>query len=85
MTPRAFRKKARRTFKVWDLVTWGNGQVAHVVKAVLPNGVVVDASSEAPSGRDWSSYFVPFEGGVAGKTPRTGGPRQLRHAKGGTS
>lgn len=55
---RAERKKARKKFKPNDVVTCGNGSVAHRVVSVMPNGVTVDASSAGQS----RNYFVPFTG-----------------------
>lgn len=42
---RAERKKARRSFKVGDVVTWGDGCISHVVVEVKTEGLVVDTSS----------------------------------------
>ena len=42
---RAERKKAKRSFKVGDVVTWGDGCISHVVIDVRDDGVVVDTTS----------------------------------------
>jgi len=56
MGVRAQRKKAAKTFKVGDSVTWGNGSVSHPVVEVSHNGVYVDATSAGFGPR----YFVKF-------------------------
>lgn len=43
---RARNKKLRRKFQVGDEITWGNGSVAHEIVQVLPDGVLVDVTSE---------------------------------------
>jgi|SRR5579863_5073241 len=43
---RAERKKAQRQFKVGDIVTWGDGFIAHRVVEVRVEGVVVDVTSQ---------------------------------------
>jgi hypothetical protein len=42
---RAQRKKAMKSFKVGDVVTWGHGITAHQVVEVCQKGVVVDVTS----------------------------------------
>jgi hypothetical protein len=54
---RAARKKAIRTFKVGDLVTWGHGITSHRVIEVVPLGVFVASPPKHPR------YFVPFDPG----------------------
>jgi len=43
---RAERKKARRSFKVGDVVTWGTGILSHVVVEVKEEGLIVDTTSD---------------------------------------
>ncbi len=43
---RAERKKWQKTFKVGDLVTWGNGMAEHPVVEVCETGVKVDVTYE---------------------------------------
>lgn len=43
---RAVRKKLQKSFKAGDVVTWGEGVLAHRVLEVEDNAVIVDASSE---------------------------------------
>ena len=45
MTRRAMRKQLRRKFAVGDLVTWGNGHVAHPVIEITARGVIVDSTA----------------------------------------
>ncbi len=78
---RAERKKAQKEFDVGDVVTWGQGSVAHRVIDVNPRGVVVDVTamlahdpltpywaSQLPDGR-WA-LLVLFDHNTQGPGPR---------------
>jgi len=78
---RAQRKKAQKEFEVGDVVTWGEGTIAHRVIDVNPRGVVVDVTSmmahdpltpfwasKLPDGR-WA-LLVLFDHNVQGPGPR---------------
>lgn len=54
---RAGRKKARKSFAVGDVVTWGAGRIAHRVVEVTDRGVVIDVTScvvRDPSASRWA-------------------------------
>lgn len=73
MGNRAARKKLAKKFKVGDLVTWGSGELSHIVIEVRADGVVVDAASAG-----FPNHFVPFV-----QKQRYGKISEpLRHAKG---
>lgn len=42
---RAQRKKAKKSFKVGDVITWGLGKISHVISGVTDRGVLVDVTS----------------------------------------
>lgn len=48
---RALRKKMHKTFKVGDVITWGNGDISHRIIEVCEHGVIVDSTS--------SNYGLP--------------------------
>ncbi len=49
----------KHLFKVGDKVVCGQHSLR--VKEVLEDGVIVNASSIAPPGVDWSSYFISYQ------------------------
>jgi hypothetical protein len=68
----------RRRFRVGDVVTWGNGSLAHEVVEVRPDGVVVDSTSSGsgePLGGGKLATFVPFAQGSARERGANGPPR----------
>lgn len=78
---RAERKKARRIFKVDDIVTWGAGRVAHRVVEVAVEGLYVDVTSQKDAhqyairksdGRYW--LFVLYDGNTRRKSGVSRGP-----------
>ena len=68
---RAQLKKARKSFKVGDLVTWGYGAVSCRVLEVRSRGVIVDAQIDGKPRR----LFVAYDGNVRGGY----GGRHVRH------
>lgn len=73
---RAQLKKARRSFKVGDVVTWGSGEWSHRIVAVQSRGVVVDASSAG-----WKSrWFVAFDGNIRNGPHHPDGGCNVRHS-----
>jgi hypothetical protein len=58
---RAQRKKAKKTFKVGDVVTWGLGLISHRVIEVLEHGVKVDISKSDLARYYGNTYFVAFD------------------------
>lgn len=64
-TYRQIRKKLSKKFKVGDVVTWGNGYIAHRVVSVNPQGVWVDSTSSGYGTRQKDGtrhLFIPFAG-----------------------
>jgi uncharacterized protein YkvS len=72
---RAQRKKAKRKFKVGDVVTWESGTISHRVIEVQEHGVVVDATSAG-----YSRYFVAFDGNARNGVYHREGGRGVRHS-----
>ncbi len=72
---RAQRKKARRSFHVGDVVTWGDGSWSHRVLEVQAFGVIVDATS-AGFGR----YFVAYDSNTRNGVYHHEGGQCVRHS-----
>lgn len=73
---RAQRKKAKRQFKVGDVVTWGVRAISHRILQVQEHGVVVDAASAG-----FPNYFVAFDGNTRnGVHHQEGGRGPIRHS-----
>lgn len=68
---RAELKKARKSFKVGDLVTWGHGLVSCRVLEVRTRGVIVGPQ---PDGK-FPRHFVAYDGNVR----QSDGSRHVRH------
>ena len=63
MSNQSTNRRIRKTFKVGDRVTWGNGSVVYKVEKVVSDGVIV----LEPDGRElhvhyqWTAYRTTYE------------------------
>lgn len=70
MGKRAELKRKRKSFKVGDVVTWGNGRLSHKVVDVCPTGVTVDSTSSGFGDKQEDGrlfMFVRFDHGPQGR------------------
>jgi len=75
---RAQRKKAKKTFKVGDVVTWGLGLISHRVIEVLEHGVKVDISKSDIAKYYGDTYFVAFDHNARNGTVHHEGGKGVR-------
>lgn len=77
---RAQRKKAKKSFKVGDVVTWGLGLISHRVVEVLEHGVKVDISKSELAKSYGDTYFVAFDHNARNGTFHAEGGKGVRHS-----